>query len=113
MDTGSLTIEDINSAYNQHCQDKMVEYIRRMDESGVFIGRQVWQFGCPQCLADQWTHRPYNFGWYQIKRCAEDEENCGMSACCYDTSRTCYKKNDYWASCVPSCTPGEPHPYDP
>jgi len=100
---------------NQHCEAKMAEYIKRMDESGVFIGRQVWQFGCPQCDADQWTHRPYNLGWYQIKRCSEDSENCMHTACCYDPGRKCYKKDDHWASCLPagSCKAGEVNPSDP
>jgi len=98
---------------NAVCEKKMLEYISRMDESGVFIGRQVWQFGCPGCLADQWEHRPYNFGWYQIKRCAEDNEDCGLSACCYDPAKTCYMKNDHWAACLDSCAPGQHYPGDP
>jgi hypothetical protein len=94
------------------CEDKMVDYIKRMDESGVFVGRQVWQFGCEGCLADQWSLRPYNWGWYQIKRCSMDGESCGRTACCYDPSKTCYAKNESWAECLDSCTAGKPHDSD-
>merc|ERR1711988_1797729 len=48
------------------CRAKMTNYLQRMNESGVFIGYQVWQFGCPHCTADLWTERPLNFYWYRL-----------------------------------------------
>jgi len=48
------------------CKSKMCNYLQQMHESGVFIGYTVWQFGCPQCDADQWTKKPLNLDWYRI-----------------------------------------------
>merc|ERR1711972_150489 len=36
------------SATNQ-CKVSIENFVRDMYESGVFIGYQVWQFGCAQC----------------------------------------------------------------
>jgi len=38
--------------------------------------------------------------------CSPAGQNCHASKCCEDASLTCYEKDDYWASCKPSCTPG-------
>merc|ERR1712070_725141 len=46
------------------CKNKMFEYLKQMRDSGVFIGYQVWQFGCPQCDGGLWSKRPLNVDWY-------------------------------------------------
>merc|ERR1712157_278415 len=38
--------------------------------------------------------------------CAADGADCRSSGCCADTSKTCYAKDEYWASCRSECTPG-------
>jgi len=44
--------------------------------------------------------------------CAEAGDDCQSSKCCADTSLNCYQKDEYWASCKASCTPGM-DPRDP
>jgi endoglucanase len=125
------------------CSAKMCNYLKRMHESNTFIGYTVWQFGCPQCDADQWTKKPLNLDWYLLANfsniskckdaggtcatvtcpvaalptlmplpgpapvCSEPHEDCRTSLCCKDASKTCFLKNEYWASCKDHCTPGE------
>lgn len=50
----------------ESCKVKMSSYLQQMSDSGVFIGFQVWQFGCPQCDADLWSQWPLNYAWYRI-----------------------------------------------
>jgi len=38
--------------------------------------------------------------------CAPIGMDCRESRCCIDVSLTCYEKDNSWASCKPSCTPG-------
>jgi len=38
--------------------------------------------------------------------CSPAGQNCHASKCCEDPSLTCYEKDDEWASCKPTCTPG-------
>jgi len=35
--------------------------------------------------------------------CSPEGENCLDSKCCFEVGATCYKKNDYWASCKTGC----------
>jgi len=39
--------------------------------------------------------------------CSEPHEDCRTSLCCKDASKTCFLKNEYWASCKDDCTKGE------
>jgi len=39
-------------------------------------------------------------------KCSASAANCQATKCCADTSLTCYVKDQYWASCKKSCTPG-------
>jgi len=45
--------------------------------------------------------------------CSNSGDSCQESKCCVDTSLTCYEKNQYWAGCKSSCTPGSIDPTDP
>jgi hypothetical protein len=47
--------------------------------------------------------------------CAHDVEDCILSGCCVDDSKTCYEKDPWWASCrtTGSCTAGEKYEHDP
>jgi len=70
------------------CKAKMCNYLQQMHESNVFIGYTVWQFGCDQCDADQWTDRPLNLDWYRIAefsnltKCKDsDGGNCAIPTC--------------------------------
>lgn len=38
--------------------------------------------------------------------CSATNENCLDTQCCSDSSLTCYEKNQWWAQCKASCTPG-------
>jgi len=40
------------------------------------------------------------------KTCAGAGQGCLKSGCCKETGMQCYKKNDGWAGCLPTCTPG-------
>jgi endoglucanase len=105
---------------NAACRANLYAYLQSMYESGVFLGYQVWQFGCPGCRADQWTLRPYNLDWYRFDDfgrngtlspgtqpiCAKADENCLQSKCCSEVGLNCYQKDVYWASCMASCQPG-------
>jgi len=55
----------------------------------------------------------------QIKRehnipdaCVPSGEDCRSAGCCGNPSETCFEKNQHWASCKSSCTPGVCH-FDP
>lgn len=98
-----------------YCNRKLGAYLQQMHDSGVFLGYQVWQFGCPQCLADQWTNRPYNLDWYRwglygsggsAATCSRRGESCLETRCCLDTTLTCFEKDEHWASCRATCKPG-------
>merc|ERR1712232_1200831 len=57
---------DAEDGTGPSCKAALSSYLQRMNSSGVFIGYQVWQFGCPQCEADLWAWRPWNFDWYRL-----------------------------------------------
>jgi len=38
--------------------------------------------------------------------CMTPGQDCRTSKCCSDSGFTCYEKNQWWASCKASCTPG-------
>merc|ERR1712150_192640 len=44
--------------------------------------------------------------------CSHSHENCQASKCCKMSGQTCFEKNEGWASCRDSCTPGL-HVHDP
>jgi len=44
--------------------------------------------------------------------CAGDIENCKASRCCATPGYTCFEKDEFWASCKATCTPGV-NPDDP
>mmetsp|Transcript_78871 Transcript_78871/g.152306 ORF Transcript_78871/g.152306 Transcript_78871/m.152306 type:complete len:622 (-) Transcript_78871:430-2295(-) len=46
-----------------------------------------------------------------LKTCANSSENCLKSGCCKDGGHACFKKNNSWARCKPSCSDG-PDPTD-
>lgn len=45
-------------------------------------------------------------------RCSTPTEDCRSTRCCQDPGYTCYEKDQYWAGCRESCTPGI-HPNEP
>lgn len=116
----------------QMCQQQMCRYIQEMADSGVFIGYQVWQMGCPQCLGDQYSLRPYNLDWYRWdsygrngngersecgdggggRDCVAEGTDCREARCCSDPGLTCYEKDEFFASCRDACEPGL-NPDDP
>jgi len=106
-----------NDGTNDACRVRMYNFLQRMYDSGVFIGYQIWQFGCPACMADQWTRRPYNYAWYRIEDfkggCVPSGVDCRESACCVEPGQRCYEKNSGWASCRSTCEPGSVSPDDP
>jgi hypothetical protein len=38
--------------------------------------------------------------------CSQNKQNCQTTQCCSDIGFTCYEKNQWWAECMTSCTPG-------
>mmetsp|Transcript_51280 Transcript_51280/g.90199 ORF Transcript_51280/g.90199 Transcript_51280/m.90199 type:complete len:627 (-) Transcript_51280:146-2026(-) len=42
----------------------------------------------------------------QTSKCSGANEDCRSSKCCADSKHQCYGKNEWWAECKPSCTPG-------
>lgn len=44
--------------------------------------------------------------------CSENHEDCRQTKCCRTKGFKCYKKNEHWAACKDSCSPGI-NPYDP
>jgi len=100
----------------EHCKRKLHSYLQTMHDSGVFIGYLVWQFGCTECLADQWAKRPLNLDWYRFgdfgATCHSDHKLCRYAKCCKNPNSKCYEKNEHWASCRSDCKPGI-HPQDP
>jgi len=42
----------------------------------------------------------------EAKECSADGEDCRESKCCKTGGRTCFRKNEFWATCRPECTPG-------
>merc|ERR1719486_844835 len=57
------------------CDSKMDSFLEDMSESGVFLGYQVWQFGCHDCAGgsevlpqDLYTLKPYNLEWYDFEK---------------------------------------------
>eukprot|EP00928_Gymnodinium_smaydae_P014935 TRINITY_DN1547_c0_g1_i6.p1 TRINITY_DN1547_c0_g1~~TRINITY_DN1547_c0_g1_i6.p1 ORF type:complete len:1008 (-),score=183.78 TRINITY_DN1547_c0_g1_i6:86-2992(-) len=56
---------------------------------------------------------PSNTGSNSNGNCAADGEDCRSSRCCKTPGKTCYTKNEWWASCRESCSPGQPWDQDP
>jgi len=64
---------------------------------------------------------PHNTSWSCKKlteggkpnadECSESHENCMESRCCRDEGYKCYRKNNFWANCNDTCSPG-PHAWD-
>jgi hypothetical protein len=64
----------------QECESKMKDYLSTMADSGVFLGYQVWQFGCSSCgkslelpsnySEDLYTMpaATYNLDWYDLEK---------------------------------------------
>jgi len=48
----------------------------------------------------------YFGGSPQPAECSDAGSNCEDTRCCKDAGLNCYRKDAYWASCRPSCTPG-------
>jgi len=53
-----------------------------------------------------WEQQKHVSPWVAKTCAAEYEENCAEVKCCSKVGDQCYEKNDGWASCQPSCTPG-------
>ncbi len=45
-------------------------------------------------------------------QCSSPEGDCRSTECCQEPGMSCYEKDEYWASCRASCTPGI-NPNDP
>ncbi|CAK0897114.1 unnamed protein product [Prorocentrum cordatum] len=121
---GSFEADDGTAA---KCQTAMYEYLDSLNSSGVFIGYQVWQFGCEGCLGDQWSQRPSNLDWYRWDDfgspgwappvnltiplpapkpdCAKAGDDCTAKTCCADAGASCFEKNSY-RSCLADCEQG-------
>mmetsp|Transcript_88546 Transcript_88546/g.237499 ORF Transcript_88546/g.237499 Transcript_88546/m.237499 type:complete len:529 (+) Transcript_88546:114-1700(+) len=41
-----------------------------------------------------------------VLACAGPGEDCSASLCCSELGKGCYKKDEYWAACKDTCTPG-------
>jgi len=39
--------------------------------------------------------------------CSTAREDCTNSMCCKDSGSICFQKNEYWAECLPTCSPHE------
>lgn len=86
------------------CKSKMCNYLQQMHESGVFIGYTVWQVGCEQCDADQWSKKPLNLDWYRIAEFSKLTKcKDGGGGSCPDPS-TCAASN----ATLPTETPPPP-----
>ncbi|CAE7208875.1 unnamed protein product [Symbiodinium sp. KB8] len=48
----------------------------------------------------------------QATACSDVNQDCRATGCCANESFTCYEKDEYWASCRESCSPGI-NPADP
>lgn len=92
------------------CQKKLNSYLQLMFDSGVFLGYQVWQFGCESCLGDLWSKQPLNLDWYRLhdfgNGCVSDGVDCREARCCTSHASQCYQKDFAWANCKKTCTPG-------
>jgi len=74
-ETASFTLAEPNSTEWVYCDGKMGSFLEGMAASGVFLGYQVWQFGCEWCGGgrevlpqDQWLLAPYNLEWYDFDK---------------------------------------------
>jgi len=74
-ETASFTWAQPGSAEWTKCDGKMDGFLEGMAASGVFLGYQVWQFGCDTCQGgssvlpqDLWTLAPYNLEWYDFEK---------------------------------------------
>lgn len=50
-------------------------------------------------------------GQWVAEKCSSSGGDCHESKCCHSIGAQCYRKNEYWASCKPSCST-EPDPED-
>lgn len=39
-------------------------------------------------------------------QCSDSTDDCSETMCCNELGSKCFQKNEYWASCKTSCTPG-------
>jgi len=46
------------------------------------------------------------FSIVEAQVCSHSHEDCTHTGCCSDPSLKCFKKNNFWAGCRPSCAPG-------
>jgi hypothetical protein len=74
-ETASFTFAEPGDANWTMCDGKMDGFLEGMAASGVFLGYQVWQFGCHDCAGgsdvlpqDLYTLRPYNLEWYDFEK---------------------------------------------
>jgi len=42
----------------------------------------------------------------EVKNCSADGEDCSVTRCCQTGGTQCFRKNQYWSTCLPQCTPG-------
>merc|ERR1719486_514332 len=74
-ETASFTKAQPGDATWTMCDSKMDSFLESMAASSVFLGYQVWQFGCDDCAGgsnalpqDLWTLKPYNLEWYDFEK---------------------------------------------
>jgi len=72
------------------CRSKCTPGIDPLDKH---LGKQVLSWSC-----DDWDLTP--------SKCAGPWESCLHSKCCKHPKQRCFKKNDHWAQCRDSCSPG-------
>merc|ERR1712187_697766 len=54
----------------------------------------------------KWVQNSIRSGAPSSGVCSGDEDDCRASRCCQTLGKTCYQKDEHWASCRDSCTPG-------
>jgi len=69
----SIPDADATTAEREECESKLGDYLAEMADSGVFLGYQVWQFGCKDCakgvdLSPESIDENYNFDWYNLEK---------------------------------------------
>mmetsp|Transcript_20685 Transcript_20685/g.58144 ORF Transcript_20685/g.58144 Transcript_20685/m.58144 type:complete len:658 (+) Transcript_20685:99-2072(+) len=65
-----------------------------------FIGGLLFQSQC-QSPAQKSSSKAV-----EERVCSQVHEDCSHTACCRDPGSKCFKMNDFWATCMPSCTAG-------
>lgn len=62
---------------------------------------------------------PSEAGWRAMSKmwgdngCASSSEHCAEKGCCASEGMRCYRKNEFWAGCLYTCTPGQSPDVDP